>query len=237
MTQNLILILAFASVVWRFYQRKMSVAEWCLMAFVGVNIFLVQLQMFVGERGNITWILRYHQAALVLLYGWAAWGVVALIDRLSGKLRFTVALAAWLWIVATGGTSLWRIAKQAFVDSNRSARARSAHWAAELIKEDWKGPARDKGRFFTVQGYHSSRRPIILADGAYLSDLIGGRWYSPAPAIRRYEKPDYALLPADRVAPEGMSVMAEKEIGKKKRRFILYRADRFWKEPVGRRQK
>jgi hypothetical protein len=91
MTQNLILILAFASVVWRFYQRKMSATEWCLMAFVGVNIFLVQLQMFVGERGNITWILRYHQAALVLLYGWTAWGVVALIDRLSGKWRFAVA--------------------------------------------------------------------------------------------------------------------------------------------------
>ena len=232
MTQNLILILAFAAVVWRIYLRKMTALEWCLLIFVAGNIFLVQLQMFVGEKGNITWILRYHQAALVLLYGWTAWGAVTLIDRLSGKWRLAAVSAVALWLVATGGTSLWRIAKQAFVDSNRSARARSAQWAAKLIKEDWKGPARDRGRFFTVQGYHSSRRPIILADGAYLSNLLRGRWYSPAPAIRRHEKPDYALLPDGREPPKGMALMAETEIGRKKRKFLLYRAKRFWEEPL-----
>ena len=187
--------------------------------------------MFVGEKGNLTWILRYHQAALVLLYGWTAWGAISLIDRLSGKWRFLAVFAVALWLIATGGTSLWRICKQAFVDSNRSARARSAQWAAKLIKEDWKGPARDRGRFFTVQGYHSSRRPIILSDGAYLPNLLRGRWYSLSPDIRRYERPDYALLPEGRKPPKEMTLMAETEIGRKKRRFFLYRAKRFWTEP------
>ena len=231
MTQNLILILAFAAVAWRIYLRKMTRLEWCLLVFVAVNVFLVQLQMFVGEKGNLTWILRYHQAALVLLYGWTAWGAISLIDRLSGKWRFLAVSAVALWLIATGGTSLWRICKQAFVDSNRSARARSAQWAAKLIKEDWKGPARDRGRFFTVQGYHSSRRPIILSDGAYLPNLLRGRWYSLSPDIRRYERPDYALLPEGRRPPKEMTLMAETEIGRKKRRFFLYRAKRFWTEP------
>jgi hypothetical protein len=221
MTQNLILILAFAAVVWRICLRRMTAVEWGLLAFVAGNIFLVQLQMFVGEDGKITWILRYHQAAVVLLYGWAAWGVVALVDRLSGRWRLAAVTAVALWLIATGGTSLWRIAKQAFVDSSRSARARSAQWAVKLIKADWKGPLRDSGRFFTVQGYHSSRRPIILSDGAYLPNLLRGRWYSLAPDIRRYERPDYALLPDGRQSPGGMDPMAEVEIGKKKRKFIL----------------
>ena len=236
MTQNLVLLLGFAAIVWRIRLRRMTAVEWGLIAFVAANIFLVQLQMFVGEKGKLVWIVRYHQAAIVLLYGWAAWGVVELTDRLAGKWKIVPMVLAGAWLAATGGTSLWRIAKQAFVDSNRSARARAAEWAASLIKEDWQGPVRDEGRFFTVQGYHSSRRPIILSDGAYLPDLIKGRWYSIAPAIRRYEHPDYALLPSDRKAPKGMSRLAETEIGKKKRKFTLYRANRFWKEPVCEKQ-
>lgn len=237
MTQSLILLLGFAAIVWRIRLRRMTAVEWGLIAFVAANIFLVQLQMFVGENGKLVWIVRYHQAAIVLLYGWAAWGIVELTDRLAGKWKILPMAFAGVWLAATGGTSLWRIAKQAFVDSNRSARARAAEWAAALISEDWKGQPRDEGRFFTAQEYHSSRRPIVLSDGAYLPNLVKGRWYySIASDIRRHEKPDYALLPSDCKAPKGMSKLAETEIGKKKRKFILYRAMRFWKEPSAMKQ-
>lgn len=231
MTQNLILIFAFAAVAWRIYLRKMTQLEWCLLVFVAVNVFLVQLQMFVGEKGNLTWILRYHQAVLVLLYGWTAWGAISLIDRLSGKWRFLAVFAVALWLIATGGTSLWRIAKQAFVDSSRSARARAAEWAAEIIQKDFSGPLRDKERFFTLQEYHPSNRPIILADGAYLVSLVDGRWVSTSRDIHRYEHPDYALLTKEESAPTQMTLVAETEIGKKKRGFVLYRADKFWQPP------
>ena len=139
MTQNIIFVLAFLAVVWRICTRKMTNVEWWLLAFVVMSIFLVQLQMFIGEDGKLSWILRYHQAALVFLYGWAAWGVVSLADRLSGKWRMGFVVVVGAWIVGTGGTSLWRIAKQAFVDSSRSARARAAEWAAEIIQKDLLG--------------------------------------------------------------------------------------------------
>lgn len=231
MTQILVLLVALAAVVWRAFIRKMTVAEWSLVAFVGLNIFIVQLQMFVGENGKLDWILRYHQAAIVFLYGWAAWGVVSLADRLPGRWRTAMFLLAGLWFAGSAGTSLWRIAKQEFVDSNRSARARAAEWAAEIVRKDYDGPALDAGRFFTLQDYHSSRRPIILSDGAYLVTLLGGRWVTTSPDIKRHERPDYALLPKDRPPPKGMEILAETEIGKKKRSFVLYRARKFWQAP------
>ena len=231
MTQNIIFVLAFLAVVWRICTRKMTNVEWWLVAFVVMSIFLVQLQMFIGEDGKLSWILRYHQAALVFLYGWAAWGVVSLADRLSGKWRMGFVVVVGAWIVGTGGTSLWRIAKQAFVDSSRSARARAAEWAAEIIQKDFSGPLRDKERFFTLQEYHPSNRPIILADGAYLVSLVGGRWVSTSRDIHRYEHPDYALLTKEESAPTQMTPVAETEIGKKKRGFVLYRADKFWQPP------
>lgn len=223
MTQNLVLLVAAFGVIQRIIMRRICAHEWWLIVFVVLNIFLVQLQMFVGEHGNLTWILRYHQAALTLLYGWTAWSVVALIRALKGRWRFCAIYAGWLWLIATGGTSLWRIVKHEFVESKRNAQLRAAEWAAELIRKDWKGPRIDKERFFTIQGYHSRLRPIIHSPGALLVQKVGGRWYSLAPAIRRHEKPDYALL-AEGVKPlSGMKLLARKTIGdKKKRTFCLY---------------
>jgi hypothetical protein len=146
MTQNLVLAVALIGVVLRFYSRRMSAREWWILVFVALNIFLVQLQMFVGEKGNLTWILRYHQAALTILYGWTAWAVIALIRALSGRWRIGVICAGALWLVATGGTSMWRIMKHQFVESKRNAQMRAAEWAAEIIRNDWKGPLIDKER-------------------------------------------------------------------------------------------
>lgn len=227
MTQNLVLAVALIGVVHRFYSRRMSAREWWILAFVALNIFLVQLQMYVGEKGNLTWILRYHQAALTLLYGWAAWSAVALIRALSGRWRIGVICVGALWLVATGGTSMWRIIKHQFVESKRNAQMLAAEWAAEIIRNDWKGPLIDEERFFTVQGYHPRLRPIIHSPGALLVQKVNGRWYSLAPAIRKYEKPDYALL-SEGVQPfKGMKLLAKKTFGKKKKRtFCLYCADK-----------
>lgn len=227
MTQNLVLAVALIGVVHRFSSRRMSAREWWILVFVALNIFLVQLQMFVGEKGNLTWILRYHQAALTLLYGWAAWSAIALIRALSGRWKIGVICVGALWLGATGGTSIWRIIKHQFVESKRNAQMRAAEWAAEIIRNDWKGPLIDEERFFTVQGYHPRLRPIIHSSGAFLSHKVNGRWYSMAPDIRRHEKPDYALWTEEVKPLKGMKLLAKKTFGKKKKRtFCLYCASK-----------
>ena len=52
MTQLLILALSFIGVAIRLRTRRLTQVEWALLLFVAINIFLVQLQMFVGENGK-----------------------------------------------------------------------------------------------------------------------------------------------------------------------------------------
>lgn len=224
MTQYLVLLAAGVSIAAKAKMRRMTLPEWMLAGFVVLNIFLVQLQMFVGENGKLEWILRYHQASLTLLYGWAAWGAIELIRFLDGRKRILAVVATALWLVSTGGTSLWRIVKHDFVQSRRAARAQAEEWALDAIRRDWKGPARDEKRFFTVQEYHPSSRPIICSEGARLPYLAKGRWYSKAKDVRRHEKPDYALLPKGVRPPGRMRLMSERSFGRKQYRFCLYRA-------------
>lgn len=225
MTQILVLLTALAGVVIRIRQRKTTPREWWLLGFAAVNIFLVQLQMFVGENGKLVWILRYHQAALTFLYGWAAWTAVSLIRALDGGWKRCAICAVCLWFAGAGGSSLWRIVKHEFTESSRNARTRAAEWAAEIIAKDWKGPRVDSERFFTVQEYHPRLRPIVHSVGAQLPYMIGGRWYyQQTPDIRRHEKPDYALLPEGGKAPRGMKIIAKKSFGRKKRVYLLYRS-------------
>ena len=223
MTQILVLLVALAAVVWRAFIRKMTVAEWSLVAFVGLNIFIVQLQMFVGENGKLVWILRYHQAALALLYGWAAWTVVESVKASTGWLRKGIVCVAVLWLASAGGTVLWRIVKHSFVESRRNSQMLAAQWAADVIEKDWNGPKADRERFFTIQEYHPRRRPVVFSRGAYLPYISGGRWYSLSPDVRRHETPDYAFLSAGERVPGGMVCIAEKTYGKKKRVFRIYR--------------
>ena len=176
MTQILVLLVALIGVIWRSCSHRISAREWWVIGFVALNIFLVQLQMFVGENGKLTWILRYHQAALTLLYGWAAWSAVSLTRALTGRWRMCAIYAGVLWLVATGGTSMWRIVKHRFVESKRNAQLCAAEWAAEIIRKDWKGPLLDEDRFFTVQDYHPRLRPIIHSAGAVLPQKVNGRW-------------------------------------------------------------
>lgn len=226
MTQNIIFVVALFGALWRLWTRRMTRPEWCVLALVAVSVLLVQLQMYVGEQGKLQWILRYHQASLTLLYGWAAWTAAELIRVLSGRRRaLTVGVVA-LWLVSTGGTSLWRIVKHHFAGSRRNAWNEAAVWAAGRIAEDWKGPRVDEERFFTVQEYHPRLRPIIHSMGARLPWLAKGRWYSLSPDVRRHEKPDYAFLPASialKRPPSGMTEIDSAVFGKKKIRFILYR--------------
>lgn len=223
MTQNIVLLVALIGVICRSYSHRISAREWWILGFIALNIFLVQLQMFVGENGNLNWILRYHQAILTILYGWAAWSVVSLIRALDGRWRICAICAGSFWLVATGGTSIWRIMKHEFVESKRNAQMRAAEWAAEIIRKDWKGPLVDKERFFTVQEYHPRLRPIIHSPGALLVQKVNGRWYSLAPAIRQHEKPDYALLPEGEKPLNGMKLLAKKTFGQKRNRtFCLY---------------
>jgi len=223
MTQILILCLGSAAFAARLRQKKVLVLEWGLLLFVAANIVLVQAQMFFGEKGKIAWYLRYHQAALTLLYGWTAWGAMALIRSLKGKWRYGFICILAIWFTATGGTSLWRIVKQKYVDSSRSARAKAAEWAAQIIKEDWTGPAEDKTRFFTISDYHPRARPIVAAAGALPAYLAKGRWLSLSPVIRAHESPDYALWPIDAPEPKGMVKIGEQAFGRKNRRFVLYK--------------
>lgn len=225
MTQLLILALSLIGVAIRLRTRRLTQVEWALLLFVVINIFLVQLQMFVGENGKLVWILRYHQAALTFLYGWAAWSVVEAAKRARGWVRVSVVGVAALWLVATGGTSLWRIVKHSFVESKRNAQMLAAHWAACVIAEDWDGPKLDKEHFFTIQEYHPSRRPIILSVGGYMPYITKGRWYSLSSDVRKYEKPDYAFLPEGVKVPPGMKCIAEKSYGKKKRKFRIFRRE------------
>ena len=223
MTQNIVFIVALIGVIYRLYSRSISAREWGMLGFVLLNIFLIQLQMFVGEKGNLNWILRYHQAALTILYAWAAWTIVSLIRILNGRWRICAIYAGSLWLVATGSTSIWRIMKHEFVESKRNAQLLAAEWAAEIIRNDWKGPLVDKERFFTVQEYHPRLRPIIHSHGALLVQKVNGRWYWPTPAIRRHEKPDYTLLPEGVKPPNGMKLLAKKTFGQKRiRTFCLY---------------
>lgn len=223
MTQILVLLVASIGVIWRSCSHRISAREWLLLGFVALNIFLVQLQMFVGENGKLNWILRYHQAALTFLYGWAAWTAVSLVRALNGHWRVCAICAGSIWLAAAGGTSMWRIMKHRFVESKRNAQMLAAEWAAEIIRQDWKGPLVDKERFFTVQEYHSRLRPIIHSPGALLVQKANGRWYSHAPDIQKHEKPDYALLPEGTKPPKGMKLFAKKTFGNKKRRtFCLY---------------
>ena len=225
MTQILVLLVALIGVIWRSCSHRVSSREWWVLGFVALNIFLVQLQMFVGENGNLTWILRYHQAALTLLYGWAAWSAVSLIRALNGRWRIFAICAGSIWLVAAGGTSMWRIAKHRFVESKRNAQLCAAEWAAEIIRNNWKGPLIDEERFFTIQDYHPRLRPIVHSGGAVLAQKVNGRWYSLASDIRRHEKPDYALWPEGEKPLKGMKVLAKKTFGKKKKRtFFLYGA-------------
>lgn len=225
MTQNIILMISLVGIVMRIVRRKTTAAEWFLLGFVALNIVLIQLQMFVGENCKLVWILRYHQAALTLLYGWAAWTVVEAVRSTGGRLRKGIVALAVAWIVSTGATSLWRIVKHEFVESKRNSQMLAAHWAAEIIGKDWRGPERDERHFFTVQEYHPRRRPIIHSLGAYLPYVTKGRWYSLSPDVRRHEKPDYAFLPDGSKPPDGMICIAEKTYTEKKRRFRLYRAN------------
>lgn len=226
MTQVLCFFVALAGVLWRICSRRMSALEWLVLLFVAVNIFLVQVQMFVGENGKFVWILRYHQAALTLLYGWAAWFVVEAVRSTGGWRRKGIVALAAVWLVATGATSLWRIVKHEFVESKRNARMLAAHWAEEIISRDWDGPKADEEHFFTVQEYHPRRRPIIQSPGAYLPYIAKGRWYSLSSDVRKHEKPDYAFVADGGKPPVGMICIAEKSFTGKNRRFRLYRAKR-----------
>lgn len=226
MTQIIVLLVGLIGVAWRARTRRMAAQEWWIMGFVAASIFLVQLQMFVGENGKIQWILRYHQAVLTVLYGWAAWTVAEVVKAAPARWRKMAVFVFAAWFVSAGGTSLWRIVKHEFAGSSRNARNEAAKWAAELIEKDWQGPKADSERFFTVQEYHPRLRPVIQSIGARLPWLAKGRWYSLSRDVRKHEKPDYAFLPGHVDPPKGMELLAEKSFGKKQRKFRLFRSRR-----------
>lgn len=182
-------ILAAAVFFVRLALRQVTRAEWGVAVFFVLHFLLIQLQTYVSESGNTFVDFRYHAPSYPLLFGWVAFGLVALIRRIPWHYtRFAVALT----IVALGIRMILSVTD----NGTRKIHAEIARWAADEISLDWQGP---KSCPFVYQDYYRpSRLPCVAGISVLAAYYAGGREVRCLSArnsdkIRLLEMPDYIV--------------------------------------------
>jgi len=109
---------------------------------------------------------RYYLQSLVVLVP----AVPLVLLRFRHGRKLLVLLLAALAVHAAG-----YLVKAHVPGSRRSQYVAACDWAAETIRTDYRGPARDAEPFFTQDDYHPSGRPVLSAHVNRLCYLLGGR--------------------------------------------------------------
>jgi len=162
-------ILSLCVAAYRIRRRLFTRAEWILLA-LWAGHFLFELAVMYGEFMRFRFEARFFRPAEFLTWGWLAWGVVRLWCCGPGWRRMFFALLGL--VLLYDGIMLTRAKIPA---GRRNAYAAACDWAAEKIREDWKGPACDTNFVFTLGEYRTDRRPVVDCHSARVPYLVGGR--------------------------------------------------------------
>lgn len=202
------------------YRREIARGEWALVAVVAVNFLAVILQnSFENGRFRLCFAEdRYVLQACSLLFPWGVWMI----------LRFR-----WISLLLPGAVAALVIfqsvmtVKSHFPVGRRSAFIAAADWAVGRIRADYRGPASDEKKFFSLRTYHRQNRPVVHGHTARVGYLLNGR-DEEMKKFGKVDLPDYWVtgghdenFPAIRGRYE---LLDAKEFGKRK--FEIYRRKR-----------
>lgn len=227
-----VIVIAAVAIAYRVKARLFTKAEFALLAIFAVNLTMVELQIAICDHCAFPE-KRYWVQAGVLLSGWAAWGVHRLSAALATRFRparhILPAAVACLAIV-----EIVMIMKPHIPLSRRHAHLQAVEWAADRIREDWKGPAADGQMEYFDFEYRQPNRPVVRAHTARLPYVLNGRNDSLS-AVFEDDTPDYICDEEGKVnlSPKTLhgakyELMDTARFGK--RTFALYR--RTGKEPA-----
>lgn len=176
---------------WRAYRREAGLLDAAVWGFVILHFLLVEVLLLADWCPYINW--RYHQPTFVLLTGYVGWAA-AQVCRRWGWMRFAF---AGLLVAALAGNVVWSVRNRFLERKNDASFLLSQHWAADVIRSDWKGPKSDAWTFDPVQ-YRTNGRPVIDGYATVAAYLIGGRMRRGAQEWMLYpegdELPDYVIL-------------------------------------------
>lgn len=214
-------ILACAAVVWRIRRRLFTRAEAALAALIVVNWVMIWAQINVADRVPFPE-QRYWIQSFVLLGGWAVWGV----DRAAAALSGRFPAARFVLPILIGALALFDLVmvfKPHIPVGRRYAYAQACTWAEGVIRDDWRGPAKDEKNPFSIREYHRPNRPVVRAFSRRLPYVLGGRRDNPA-IFGPIDTPDYIVVDTRKgKAPSGARYEKIASNTFARRTFDLYR--------------
>jgi len=169
-----VIFIALAAIAYRVSKRLFSKAEAAVVAVFGVCLAMIWLQIFICDHVSFPE-KRYWIQSAIMLSGWAVWGIRELAKQRNKVLAFCGRYLLPTVITCLALTDLVMLAKPYIPGSRRHAYVKAAKWAAEKIRDDWKGPSRDEKVNFFAGEYRHPSRPIVRCHTARLSYILGGR--------------------------------------------------------------
>lgn len=169
-----VIFIAFAAIAYRVHKRLFSKAEATVVAVFVACFVMVWLQIFICDHVAFPE-KRYWVQSAILLSGWAVWGIRELSKQRNKVLAFCGRYVLPIVIACLALTDVVMLAKSYIPGSRRHAYVKAAKWAAEKIRDDWKGPSRDEKVDFFAGEYRHPSRPIVRCHTARLSYMVGGR--------------------------------------------------------------
>ena len=220
--------IALLAIAYRVRMRLFTKAEFVVLSIFVVNWVTIELQITICDH-----ILfpekRYWVQSGVLLLGWTAWGIYRFSSALSSRFRLAryVLPAA---VACLAGFEVLMIMKPHIPGSRRYAYLQAVDWAAERIRADWKGPAKDEHLEYVGSNYRRPNRPVVHAHTARLPYVLNGRrsLRGDESVCDIHDIPDYICdeeknidLAADWLHGARYELMDRLTVGK--RTFALYR--------------
>lgn len=190
---------AWCVFVVRVLTRRVTVKELLLMAAfavcVAAEVFQLSAEAGAGSFGaREHWSLsRYFGVFGPLLWIWAAIGLSILWQVSKRPLRLWCRLLAIVWPVVL---LFWQTIPF-FADQQECGPAQdywqAAKRASRVVRRTWQGPRRDHAFVFSLDEYHTARRPACFDDWAALAWWSGGQ--SEGANLGHYpHPPDYLFL-------------------------------------------
>ena len=215
--------LGLAAFAYRLATHRLRREELALFVVVVASFLMVWAQIWVAD-GRPFPERRYWLQSFILLFAWAAWGLCRLTDSLARRVP-AVRFVLPVMVVVLLALDVVALFKPLIPVGRRHVHVKASNWAAEVIRADWKGPARDAKVKFSVKDYHPADRPIVEtpANLRRTMYLVGGR-HPRTEVFGKSDAPDYVLDEngqSPMPTPDAYERIAERSFGK--RHFSLYR--------------
>ena len=219
-----LMLIAVAAVAWRIATKRFTAAEWILLAIAALNHVVLTGQIMF-ESGSFVMGCperRYWIQSGVLFLGWAAWGLSEasrLVAQKWSPAKFLLPVA----VAVLAAIDVAMLVKPHVPGSRRNAYLRACDWAAEKIRADYRGLAKDAAWVYSDLEYHAENRPVVLAHTGLLAYRLDGRQASLR-VFGSIDLPDYVFDEDKNVQlPKGARYELMDRVTFGKRSFSLYR--------------